>query len=208
MKKIFTTLLCFVVMISVSNASFIYQEIDPICSISGTTHTSFPWEISDTSTWSIPKAYDGACDEPSDLTPDDKKRIYAIVIEYLDTRWYLVDKPNGYTLSDVGQEYIQNTFFEEVQAYIWENRDMKRNTAILHNAVKMIQYDYFIPWSESVDYFWLTESEAQALAEENDVRFRIGERDGEMYAVTMDYVIWRITATIENGIVVDYSIEQ
>jgi hypothetical protein len=42
MKKIFTIALCIIMMGGISNASFIYQEIDPICSISGTTHTSFP----------------------------------------------------------------------------------------------------------------------------------------------------------------------
>jgi hypothetical protein len=59
-----------------------------------------------------------------------------------------------------------------------------------------------------VDYLGLTEVEAQALAEERDVQFRIGARDGEVFGVTMDYVVGRITATIENGIVVDYSIER
>lgn len=131
-------------MLSVTNASFVYEEIDPICSISGTTHTSFPGEISDTSSWSIPKAYDGECDEAEGLSPDDKKRIYAIVIEYLDERGYLIEVSNGYTLSSEGQDYLQNTFFTEVQDYIPENRDIKRDVAILNDAVSMIGYDYFI----------------------------------------------------------------
>ena len=208
MKKIFTIALCIAMMCGISNASFMYQEIDPICSISGTTHTSFPWEISDTSSWNIPKAYEWECDETEGLNPDDKKRIYTTVINYLDTRWYLEEKSWGYSVTSEWEKYLQDTFFTEVQEHISENRDNTRDIAILNNAVKMIGYDYFIQWSDSVDYLGLTELEAQALAEERGVQFRIGGKDGEIYGVTMDYVVGRITTIIENGVVIDYSIER
>jgi hypothetical protein len=207
MKNIFTAVLLILMTISISNASFIYEEIDPICSISGTTHTSFPWEISDTSGWYIPKAYDGECEMVEKLSPSDKKRIYTIVVEYLNEREYLVVSWNWYKLTPDWEIYIQDVFFEEVQDFIPDNRENLRAEAILNDAVKMIKYDYYIQWSQSVDYLGLTEVEAEALAEQRDVPFRIGEKDGEMYMVTMDYVIGRITATIENWIVVDYSIE-
>lgn len=207
MRNIYISVLCFTMMFWVINADFMYQEIDPICSISGTTHTSFPWEISDTSSWNIPKAYDGECDQTPMLSPDEKKRIYAIVIEYLNSRAYLIEATNWYTLSTEGEIYLQDIFFREVQEYIPKNRDTKRDIAILNNAVKMIGYDYFIKWSESVEYLGMTEMELKALAEEKGFPFRIWGRDGEMYAVTMDYVIGRITAIIEEWIIVDYSIE-
>ena len=208
MKKIFTAILCFMMLGGISNASFIYEEIDPICSISGTTHTSFPWEISDTSAWSIPKAYDGECDDTQWLlSPDDKKRIYAIVIEYLDKKWYLIPSGNGYSLTEEWERYLQDTFFQEVAEYIPDNRELKRNQAILNDAVSIIGYDYFIQWSESIEYLGLTEAEAEALAQERGVAFRLGGKDGEIFGVTMDYSPGRITAIIENGIVVDYSIE-
>lgn len=208
MKKTLTIALCIAIMCGTSNASFIYQEIDPICSISGTTHTSFPWEISDTSSWSIPKAYDWECDETEGLSPDDKKKIYATVINYLDTRGYLEEISGGYSITSEWENYLKDTFFTEVQDHISENRGDTRDVAILNDAVKMIGYDYFIQWSDSVDYLGLTEFEAQALAEENGVQFRVGEKDGEIYALTEDYVVGRITAIIETGVVVDYSIER
>ena len=207
MKKIFMAMLTVVIMLEVSNGSFIYEEIDPICSISGTTHTSFPGEISDTSGWNIPTAYDGECDELEALSPDDRKEIYAIVIEYLDTRGYLVEAWTWYSLTVEGEKYLQDEFFEEVKEFIPENRDNTRSVAILNDAVSMIGYDYFIKWSESVEYLGLTETEAEGLAITNGVPFRIGGRDGELFGVTADFVPGRITAIIEDWIVIDYSIE-
>lgn len=204
MKKIILAGLCMLAITGSVWASFLYQEIDPICSISGTTHTSFPWEISDTSSWEIPKAYDGECDGVSTLDISDQLKIYSIVINYLDTNNYLESISSGYTVNMKGRDYLQDGFFPAVQKYIASNRDRKRDIAILNHAVSMIGYDYFIA---SNDYLGLTETEAISLAEDNGVPFRVWQRDGEFYAVTMDYVVGRITATIENGIVTDYSVE-
>lgn len=209
MKKILIAGLWVVLMVGTASihADFMYQEIDPICSISGTTHTSFPWEISDTSSWSIPKAYDGECDENPGIGPDDTKRVYTIMIDYFTAKEYLEPVSRWYNVTTEGRIFIKDTFFPAIQEYISENRENEKAVAILNSAVSMIKYDYYILWSHSVDYLGLTESEAQELAEQNDVAFRIGKRDGEVYAVTTDYVVGRITATIENGIVVGYSIE-
>lgn len=53
----------------------------------------------------------------------------------------------------------------------------------------------------------MTETEAEAYAEANAVPFRIGSVDGESLPVTMDYRPGRITATIESGVVTEYSVE-
>ncbi len=53
----------------------------------------------------------------------------------------------------------------------------------------------------------MTVAEAEAYAAENNVMFRIGFRDGEPLAVTMDYRIGRITAQVENDIVTGYTVE-
>jgi hypothetical protein len=53
----------------------------------------------------------------------------------------------------------------------------------------------------------MTQSEAQIYAESNDVLFRLGRIDDEYLPVTMDYRPGRITAELENGVVVDYSVE-
>jgi hypothetical protein len=61
--------------------------------------------------------------------------------------------------------------------------------------------------AETDDYISLTVEQAQALAETNGVAFRIGMIDGEPLAVTMDYRPGRITASVVDDIVVDYSVE-
>lgn len=53
----------------------------------------------------------------------------------------------------------------------------------------------------------MTETEAAAYAETNDVSFRIGWVDGEAQPVTMDYRPGRITAAVENGVVTSYTVE-
>lgn len=52
-----------------------------------------------------------------------------------------------------------------------------------------------------------TAAEAEAIAAAADVSFRVVERDGEAFAVTMDYRPGRINARVQNDIVVAYSIE-
>lgn len=53
----------------------------------------------------------------------------------------------------------------------------------------------------------MTQSEAEAYAEARNIAFRIGRIDDEYLAVTMDYRPGRITAEIEDGVIVDYSVE-
>jgi hypothetical protein len=57
------------------------------------------------------------------------------------------------------------------------------------------------------DYVGLSEAAAAALAEENNVPFRVVERDGEALMVTEDWRPGRINAVVENGIVVSYTVE-
>jgi len=52
-----------------------------------------------------------------------------------------------------------------------------------------------------------TEAEAMAYAETNNVSFRVTKRDDEYLAATMDYRPGRISAAIENDIVVSYTTE-
>lgn len=57
------------------------------------------------------------------------------------------------------------------------------------------------------DIIGMTQTEAEAYAESNEVDFRVGRIDDEFLPVTMDYRPGRITAEIENEVVVDYSFE-
>lgn len=60
---------------------------------------------------------------------------------------------------------------------------------------------------EVSDYIGLTVEEATELAEENDVMFRVVERDGEPLPATMDYRPGRINASVEDGMVISYMVE-
>lgn len=53
----------------------------------------------------------------------------------------------------------------------------------------------------------MTEAQAQAYAEAAEVPFRVGFRDGEPLPLTMDYRPGRITASIEDGVVTEYTVE-
>lgn len=56
-------------------------------------------------------------------------------------------------------------------------------------------------------YVGLTEEEAQSQAEVDGRPFRVGARDGEQFALTEDYVLGRVTATITDGVVTEVTIE-
>lgn len=57
------------------------------------------------------------------------------------------------------------------------------------------------------DYIGLTEADAETLAVENDVPFRVVERNGEQLPTTRDYRPGRINATVNAGVVTDYQVE-
>ncbi len=61
--------------------------------------------------------------------------------------------------------------------------------------------------SSDTDYVGLTEAEAEELATENDVPFRVVERDGEPLPTTRDYRPGRINAVVTGGVVVSYTVE-
>lgn len=56
-------------------------------------------------------------------------------------------------------------------------------------------------------YLGLTEEEAIAQAEVDGRDFRVGERDGEPFMLTEDYVLGRVTATITDGVITEVVVE-
>lgn len=48
----------------------------------------------------------------------------------------------------------------------------------------------------------LTETNAELCAAQNNLGFRVGSRDGEFFALTMDYIPTRVTVDIEKNLVV------
>jgi hypothetical protein len=61
--------------------------------------------------------------------------------------------------------------------------------------------------TEHDEIIGMTEIEAKAYADANDVPFRVGFIDGEAQALTMDYRPGRITARVDDGIVTGYTVE-
>jgi hypothetical protein len=57
------------------------------------------------------------------------------------------------------------------------------------------------------DYAGLSLEDAKALAIKNNTTLRATKINGEAQAVTEDYRPGRINASVENNIVVDYSVE-
>ena len=60
---------------------------------------------------------------------------------------------------------------------------------------------------EHEEIIGLTEAEAAAYAEKNDVSFRVIKRDGQYLPATADYRPGRINAEVEGGVVTAYTIE-
>lgn len=54
----------------------------------------------------------------------------------------------------------------------------------------------------------MTVTQAEVYATTNNVLFRVGTIDGEGQPVTMDYRVGRITASVADGVVVSYTVEQ
>jgi len=213
MKKNIILLFLFIFTFSSLNADFMYEEIDPICSISWTTHTSFPWEISDTSAWYIPKAYDWECIEVPVLNSKEKNIITDRVIKIFDDRGFIERKiSNWYSLNSKWEKFAQDIFFTIVKDYISEEisktNPNKKVISILNYAVSIVWYDYYLKAEvENDDYVWLSLQEAKDFAKENNTVLRVVKLDGENLPVTMDYRPGRINAEVENNIVVDYSVE-
>lgn len=61
--------------------------------------------------------------------------------------------------------------------------------------------------SENSDYVGLSAQDARDLAEQREESFRVVEVDGEPQPATMDYRPGRINASVQDWIVVSYSIE-
>ncbi len=156
--KILASAILFMTAVSSVWASFMYQETDPYCSISGTTHTSFPGEISDTSSWAIPTAYESECDETPELSNSEKTRINTVMVNFFRDNEFTgpvygwIDDGNSYgwddSLNPEWQMFVNKVFFPAVAQYINNERKKSNpnmtNIAVLNHAVKTIGYDYFI----------------------------------------------------------------
>ncbi|NDK09326.1 hypothetical protein GW846_00930 [Candidatus Gracilibacteria bacterium] len=153
MKKIILACCIIAIVVPQASARFVYKEIDPICSISGTNHTSFPGEISDTSDWSIPTAYEGECVKTSALTKSEENRIFKIMKSYFERNTMYSDLNVGEdlayeSLNEKGRTFMKQSFFPAVAQKIQNEKN--KNTpdsklvAVLNYAAQVIGYDYSV----------------------------------------------------------------
>lgn len=136
--------------------SFMYEETEPCCSLTGQTHTSFPWEISDTSTWKIPTVYEAKCDTAvPELTQAEKDRVYKVMKNLFKEKsfmWPVYGGSDGYgwdaTLNPKGQKFVNEVLFPAMIQYIQTERKKSSpeytHIALLNYAAKVVGYDYRI----------------------------------------------------------------
>lgn len=98
----------------------------------------------------------------------------------------IANPASEYCLSKWGRLEKQSFEESEVQNCILPNWEIREERNFFH----------------SDPYIWLSVSGALALAEKNQVIFRIVELDGESLPATMDLMPGRINASIQSGIVI------
>lgn len=152
MKKIILTgtiVLASILSISSANADCMYQETAAQCSISGQTYTSSCAGWSDTSSWSIPVAYQWECQNKATLNDTMQNAIWDILYKYLDKKEYISSQTNEYySITREWQKYIQNQLFPAIQKLI--TQEIKKTSpnhkkiAIYNHLVSLVGYDYYM----------------------------------------------------------------
>ena len=69
------------------------------------------------------------------------------------------------------------------------------------------QWENQVETSLGLDFVGLSVTDAENLANQNNIPFRIVEQDGEYYAVTADYRPGRINAVVNDDVVTEYTVE-
>jgi hypothetical protein len=153
MKRIIWMTLLLLMLTSGASARFIYQEIDPVCSITWETFTVSAAGKSDTSTWEIPYVYEGECENTMSIDVQDKERIYKIMTTFFNKNKLYSDSQtwetfSGKALNERGRKYIKIYFFPAIQAYISNAKENNSadslQVAIVNYAASTIWYDYYI----------------------------------------------------------------
>lgn len=161
MKKVILSWVLSLCMIGSSFADCFFEEIDPVCSISGYTYTSTCEGWSDTSSWSMPIAYSGECKTKSSISQEEKDKIFTIMDDFFTKHEMkghiygivpsIYPKPpqDSYnTLNPKWQKFIDEVLFPALQKYIQKEVIKKnpnnKNIAVLNYVASMIGYDYTI----------------------------------------------------------------
>lgn len=101
----------------------------------------------------------------------------------------LLESVDGYTAVEAGELYL---FDGQMQVLTFTTTQQPSEPQISDATLAVAQ-----------DVVGMTESEAQAAVEEAGLIWRVAARDGEQYALTEDYVVSRVNATIVDGTVTE-----
>lgn len=119
------------------------------CSIWWETYTSTCSGWSDTSSWYMPIAYQGECKNTETLDEKSKTIISDFLYKSFTKKGYIESETDTYyTLTDKGEEYIQNALFPVIQSII--TKEIKKSSpdnkkiAILNHFASLVGYDYYI----------------------------------------------------------------
>jgi heat shock protein HslJ len=105
----------------------------------------------------------------------------------------LLDAVDGYTTVEAGELYL---FQGQGNVLVYSvNPPVEDPTAISEQTQAL-----------AAEVVGMTEAKAQAAVEAADHVFRVGARDGEQFALTEDYVVTRITVTVQDGTVTEATI--
>jgi hypothetical protein len=151
MKKSIILLSLFFSFFSISwvHADCLYEELEPSCNILWNTITSSCQGWSDTSSWSIPTAYQGECKETLSLDEDTKEIISDYLYNLSSNKGYITSETDDYyRISSDWQDHIQYGLFPVIQLMI--SKEIKKSSpdfkkiAILNHFVSLVGYDYYM----------------------------------------------------------------
>jgi heat shock protein HslJ len=105
----------------------------------------------------------------------------------------LLDEVDGYTAVEAGELYL---FDDQANVLVYSVNPPVDDPMAITDATAAL----------AAEVVGMTEAEAQAAVEAADHVFRVGARDGEQFALTEDYVVTRITVTVQDGAVTEATI--
>ena len=149
MKKIFTFLVFFFMSFQGMYAMCLYEETDPVCAITGKTFRSTCEWWSDTSSWSIPTAYDGECHQTPELSIQQKDAVYTVVENFFESHDMIDTSRWSYRpLNREGQDFVRLKLFPKITEIIAEEIEKKSpnytRIAFYNYLAQTIGYDYEI----------------------------------------------------------------
>lgn len=127
------------------------KDLEPYCGLNGVTITKDNYfsYVSDTSSRSIPKAYDGKCRDYPELSSTEKKRIHTVLYKALGP--YLGDgAERNEKRNTITDEFVQMQLFGMLQKMIGNEYAKGKNNADLEKIatisyiVNLFGYDYYL----------------------------------------------------------------